>query len=310
MSGVACVFPGQGSQYVGMGKDLYERFAEARQVFEMADDILGFSISKVCFEGQEAELRQTRYTQVGILVHSIAVWRVLENRLPPVEYVAGHSVGEYSALVASGALEFKDALNLVRTRAEAMQEAGQRSPGGMAALIGAEDDGLKKLLQDLSEFGTVVAANFNSPGQVVISGDLAAIDKAIEVAKQYGIKRAVKLNVSGAFHSPLMEYAQSRLSEALRATNFSDPRIAVISNVTAMPIRSASQILELLERQLLSPVLWHQSMIYMIDQGVTRFFEIGPGDVLCGLLRRIDPNLVCYTSSNAHGIDRLLNEVL
>ncbi|MGQ9811525.1 MAG: ACP S-malonyltransferase [bacterium] len=309
MNRFACIFPGQGSQYIGMGKDIFDLFPEARETFRFADDVLGFSISRVCFEGPEEDLRQTRYTQVAILVHSVAVWRVLECKLSAAEFFAGHSVGEYSALVASGALEFKDALNLVRLRAEAMQEAGERSAGGMVALIGAEEDALERLLGDLSETGTAVVANFNSPGQVVISGDLSAIEKAIQVAKDYGVKKAIRLNVSGAFHSPLMEYAQAKLSAALRQTVFRDPRTPVVSNVTARPVRSGVEILGLLEKQLQSPVLWHQSMVYTIEQGITRFVEVGPGDVLCGLLKRIDKNVVCYGSSNTSSIEKLLREV-
>ena len=309
MNRFACIFPGQGSQYVGMGKDLCDRFPVAKEIFTLADDLLGFSISGVCFEGPEETLKQTRYTQVAILVHSVAVWRVLENRLSSADFVAGHSVGEYSALVASGALEFKDALNLVRLRAEAMQQAGERSPGGMAALIGGEEEDINRLLNDLSQTATVVAANFNSPGQVVISGDIEAIEKATQIAKDYGVKRAIKLNVSGAFHSPLMEYAQEKLSLALRETCFEDARIPVVSNVTARPVRSASEIRELLEKQLLSPVLWHQSMVYVLNQGIKIFFEVGPGDVLCGLLKRIDQNAVCYGSSSIQAIEKLLSEV-
>jgi len=310
MADIAFVFPGQGSQFVGMGRDLYDCFKVAKETFDVADDIVGFELSKICFNGPEDKLRETRYTQLAVLVHSVAAWRVIEAKAPKPDYVAGHSVGEYSALVASGALAFIDALRLVRIRAEAMYEAGIKRPGAMAAILGISDEGLEGLLKDVREAGTIVAANYNCPGQVVISGEVSAVDRAVEVAKEHGAKRAIKLNVSGAFHSPLMADAQAKLSEALRVTSFGDARIPVVSNVTAKPVTAKDEIVGVLEKQLLNPVRWQQSMEFIIGQGVKRFVEVGPGSVLCGLMRRIDSDVTCLSCADRASVEKFLREVV
>ncbi|MFC1799876.1 ACP S-malonyltransferase [Candidatus Eisenbacteria bacterium] len=309
MSKTACVFPGQGSQYVGMGKDLFDAFPEARRVFEEANEILGFDLAGTCFEGPEEKLKETRFTQPAIVVHSVAVWSVIKASGIQPAFVAGHSVGEYSALVANGALAFADALRLVRDRAEAMFSAGLEKPGTMAALIGISEEGLDGLLKEAGAAGVIAAANYNSPVQVVISGDIAAVEKAMEIARGHGAKRAIPLNVSGAFHSPLMKQAREKLAASLKATAFSDVAMPVVCNVTAEAETAPEAIRSLLERQLTSPVLWHQSMKYLSDNGVDSVVEVGPGKVLCGLLKRISPDTACVSVSDQDSIGRFLEGV-
>ncbi len=310
MEKTACIFPGQGSQFVGMGRDLFDSFSVARDTFDVANDILGFDIASVCFNGPEDKLRQTRYTQLAILVHSVAVWRVLEGKGFKPDYVAGHSVGEYSALVASGALSYVDALRLVRVRAEAMQACGERRAGTMAAIIGLEGAKIDELKREAQKAGILEVANYNSSQQIVVSGEVEAVEKAEELATKLGAKRAIRLNVSGAFHSPLMEPAREELASALRTVSFSQAKIPVISNVTAEPVTEPERIAELLERQLTSPVLWYQSMKYLIDKGVGSFIELGPGKVLCGLLRRTSGDVRCISCSDAKTVNEVLKEVV
>lgn len=285
MSKLAAVFPGQGSQYVGMGKDLHERSSAARELFSRADDILGFPLSKVCFEGPEDELRQTRNTQPAIFLHSIAAWTVLPAK--DVAMVAGHSLGEYSALVAAGALEFEDALRLVRVRGELMQKAGEENPGTMAALIGLDPATVGEVCCTAWKDGIVQAANFNSPGQIVISGSVTGVRKAMELAKARGAKIVKELVVSGAFHSPLMQSARDGLKTALAKTDIRDARIPVYANVTAQPVSKGDEIRIALEEQLTSPVRWWESVENMIADGATTFLEVGPGKVLQGITKRI-----------------------
>ena len=310
MPKIACIFPGQGSQYVGMGQDIYEAYPAARDVFRSANDTLGFDLAGVCFNGPEEKLRETRYTQPAILVHSVAVWRLIEDRGFKPDFVAGHSVGEYSALVACGAVTYEDAVLLVRDRAEAMYSAGIEKPGAMAALIGLPEGNLEALLEQAGQSGIIAAANFNSPLQIVVSGEVAAVEKAIDIARNHGAKRAIRLNVSGAFHSPLMEMAEARLSSSLRATAFSNPTIPLVSNVAAESVTEAQAIVSLLERQLTSPVLWYQSMRYLAENGVKSVVEAGPGDVLCGLLKRIDSGIECASCSDRGSIERFLEGVI
>jgi [acyl-carrier-protein] S-malonyltransferase len=309
MAKFACIFPGQGSQYVGMGRELYDADPDVRRCFDEADRVLGFGLSEICFEGPEERLRETRYTQPAILTHSIAVWRFFERagRLP--DFVAGHSVGEYAALVAAGVLTFSDALMLVKERADAMYSAGLERPGAMAALIGLPQDNLEPLLEEAGKAGVIAAANYNSPIQVVISGEVGPVDLAVAKAKELGAKRAIRLNVSGAFHSPLMEPAGKRLAARLRATDFSKARIPVVPNVTAGPVSEPEDIVDLLGRQLTSPVLWHQSMQFMRENGVESYAEVGPGTVLCGLLRRIAPDAECTSCSDEKSVAEFLEGV-
>ena len=285
----AFIFPGQGSQYVGMGKDLYEGSAAAKLLFDKADEILGFSISKICFEGPEEELKKTQNTQPAIFLHSIVLFQLINKK--QFDMTAGHSLGEYSALVAAGALTFEDGLKLVRLRGELMQQASLKHPGTMAAIIGLEAKSVNELCVEASADGIVQTANFNSPGQVIVSGSLAGVQKAMELARARGAKIVKELPVSGAFHSPLMESARAGLKTALDRTEIRDAVVPVYANVTAWPMRFADEIRTLLIRQLISPVQWEESVIHMITDGAAAFVEIGPGKVLQGLVKRINGNV-------------------
>jgi [acyl-carrier-protein] S-malonyltransferase len=289
----ALLFPGQASQYVGMGKDLYENHERARALFDAANDIMGTDLRQICFEGPAEELKQTKYTQPAIFVHSVIMAELLG--IAP-DAAAGHSLGEYSALVTAGALTFEDGLRLVKKRGELMQESGTRSPGTMAAVIGAEADLVEEACTEAASAGIVQAANFNSPGQIVISGSIEGIDRAMEVLKAKGVRLVKKLPVSGAFHSPLMQYAQDELGAVLDATPIADARFPVYTNVTALPVRAAADIRDNLLRQVTSPVLWQASMEHMLADGMTRFIESGPGNVLQGLMKRISAEVECLTA--------------
>ncbi len=286
----AFLFPGQASQYVGMGKDLYENVARARELFDAANDIMECDLKSICFEGPAEELKQTKYTQPAIFVHSVIMAELLGMTAAAA---AGHSLGEYSALVASGALSFENGLRLVRKRGELMQEAGTRSPGTMAAVIGAEADVVETACAEAADAGIVQPANFNSPGQIVISGSVEGVDRAMAVLKEKGVRIVKKLPVSGAFHSPLMQYAQDELGAVLAETPISDARFPVYSNVTARPVTAADEIRDNLLRQVTSPVLWEASMRNMRSDGIEHFIEAGPGNVLQGLLKRIDSDASC-----------------
>lgn len=290
----AFVFPGQGSQFVGMGRALAEAFPTAREVFTLADQTLGFSISSLCFEGPEAVLNDTLNTQPAIFTTSIAALRVLEQQTgyTPPACVAGHSLGEFSALVCAGALQFEDGLRLVRERGRLMKQAGQAMPGGMAAVLGLEREVVLQVCTEACTLtdGIVQIANDNAPGQIVISGEKQALDKALELAKARGAKRCIPLAVSIAAHSALMARAAQEFRAVLEATPFQPPRITVIGNVDARPLQLHELRAEL-EAQLTSPVRWTESVEYMVNQGVTRFIEVGPKDVLCGLIKRINANV-------------------
>lgn len=282
----AFVFPGQGAQYTGMGKDLYDRYAEAREVMECANTILGFRLTDIMFEGTDDELRQTKVTQPAVFLHSV-VSAMFNTTLVP-DAVAGHSLGEYSALVVADVLTFEDALRLVSERAEAMQAACEMNPGTMAAILSLPDDRVREIV---SRLDGIVAANFNCPGQVVISGSTDDIETACRVFKTEGARRAIKLTVGGAFHSPLMAPAADRLEKAILATNFRKPKCPVYQNVCASPVTNPEQIRANLIAQLTAPVRWTESVEAMISDGVDTFYEFGPGDVLKGLIRKIDASV-------------------
>ena len=284
----AFVFPGQGAQFVGMGKDLYDSYSKARQMMLRANKILGFSLTDVMFDGSDEDLRQTSVTQPAIFLHSIVAARMMTTLRP--DMVAGHSLGEFSALVAAEALHWEDGLRLVSQRAQAMQEACELCPGTMAAVLGLPDDKVSEVCQTLHNTtpSIAVAANFNCPGQVVISGSLSGIDLACKVLKEAGAKRALKLPVGGAFHSPLMQPAAERLEKAILSTTFYTPTCPVYQNVSAKGETNKDLIQQQLLSQLTSPVLWTQSIQQMIADGATAFYEFGPGDVLKGLIRKIN----------------------
>lgn len=288
----ALIFPGQGSQYVGMASALASAHPAAAEVLRTADEVLGFPLSTLMAEGPEEELTATKNAQPALLVHSVAALRVVGARVGEPAFAAGHSLGEFSAHVAAGTLSFEDALRAVRLRGELMFAAGQERPGTMAAVLGLDDAGVEEVCAKVRA-GVCVPANFNSDGQVVVSGDAAGIEEATGLMKEAGAKRVVPLNVSGAFHSPLMEPAAAGLREHLAGVDFRDPRFPVVSNVTAAPVRSGVQARELLVDQLTSPVRWRASVRTMVDSGVDRFFELGAGKVLCTLNRRNAKGLAC-----------------
>lgn len=283
----ACVFPGQGSQYVGMARDVFEADSASRALLESADRILGFPLTRICFEGPDDELRQTKNTQPAIFLHSVVLFRAMDGPRPAM--VAGHSLGEYSALVAAGALDFEDALRLVRLRGELMQRAGEERKGTMAALVGPGPEAVEEICRAASAAGIVQPANFNSPGQIVISGSVEGVRRAMALAQEGGAKLVRELVVSGAFHSPLMEGARDGLREALEKTTFRDAEVPVYANVTAEPVTRASALRDLLHRQLTSPVRWEQTIRNMVRDGAGEFIEVGPGKVLQGLLKRTEP---------------------
>jgi [acyl-carrier-protein] S-malonyltransferase len=282
----AYVFPGQGSQFVGMGKDLYEQHEEAKQLFDKANEILGFNITEIMFNGTDEELKQTKVTQPAIFLHSVAQATVAKDFTP--DMVAGHSLGEFSALVASKVLSFEDGLRLVSKRALAMQAACEANPSTMAAILGLEDEKVEEICASIDE--VVVAANYNCPGQLVISGSNKGIEVACEKMKEAGAKRALPLPVGGAFHSPLMKPAEEELAKAIEETTFSQGICPIYQNVDALPHTDPTEIKQNLIKQLTAPVRWTQSVQQMIADGATHFVECGPGKVLQGLVKKIDRN--------------------
>ena len=280
----AFVFPGQGAQYVGMGKDLYENTQIGKELFEKANEILGFRITDIMFEGTDEDLRQTKVTQPAIFLHSVILAKTIEGFSP--DMVAGHSLGEFSSLVANGALNFEDGLTLVSKRAMAMQKACEAEPSTMAAIMGLKDEVVEEVCSQVNE--VVVPANYNSPGQIVISGSMSGIDKAVDILTEKGAKRALKLKVGGAFHSPLMEPAKKELEDAIKSTEFNKPICPVYQNVNASPSEEPDQIRENLIKQLTSPVRWTQTVENMLKDGAESFVEVGPGKVLQGLIKKVD----------------------
>ena len=291
----AYVFPGQGAQYPGMGKNLYENSVEAKALFEKANEILGFSITDIMFEGSADDLKQTKVTQPAIFLHSVLLAKMLKDFAP--DMVAGHSLGEFSALVAAGALTFEDGLILVSKRAMAMQKACEAEPSTMAAIVGLDDEIVEEVCKSIND--VVVAANFNCPGQLVISGSVDGVDKACELLTEKGDKRALKLPVGGAFHSPLMEPARDELAAAIEFTVFSKPVCPVFQNVNAQPVTDPDEIKKNLIAQLTAPVRWTQTVKNMISDGAESFTEIGPGKVLQGLVKKVDRTMETF------GVDQL-----
>ena len=285
----AYVFPGQGAQFVGMGKDLYDNSPMAHELFEKANQILGFRITDLMFNGTDEDLRQTKVTQPAIFLHSVLLAKTLGDGFKP-DMVAGHSLGEFSALVANGALSFEDGLLLVSKRAQAMQKACEAEPSTMAAIVGLDDEIVEKVCGEINEI--VVPANYNCPGQLVISGSVEGIDQACAKLTEAGAKRAIKLSVGGAFHSPLMEPARAELAEAINSTHFSTPICPVYQNVSALPVSDPEMIKKNLIAQLTAPVRWTQTVKNMIADGCTSFTEIGPGQVLQGLVKKVDRAMI------------------
>lgn len=284
---VAFVFPGQGSQHVGMGKKLVERFPAAADVFQRADEILGYSLSELCFYGPEDDLKQTIHTQPALFVTSVAAYKAVKEKGIAPAFTAGHSIGEYAALYAAGAFSLEEGLSLVKTRARLMQESAEANPGAMAAVLGLSAEQVKEVVSRASDAGIVCAANFNSPIQTVISGESAAVKKASEVASEMGAKRVVPLNVNGAFHSPLMQSAADSLMEALKAAQVNNLILPVVANYTADFETEASEVRDNLAKQITGSVRWVESVQRMLDEGAEGFIELGPGSVLAGLIKRI-----------------------
>ena len=289
----AYVFPGQGAQFTGMGKDLYEQSALAKELFEKANEILGFRITDIMFEGTAEQLKETKVTQPAVFLHSVILAKTLGDDFKP-EMVAGHSLGEFSALVANGALSFEDGLKLVSQRAIAMQKACEIKPSTMAAVLGLEDSIVEDVCASIN--GIVVAANYNCPGQLVISGETSAVEQACDAMKAAGAKRALILPVGGAFHSPMMEPAREELAAAIENTTFSAPICPIYQNVVAHAVASAEEIKKNLIIQLTAPVKWTQSVQQMIIDGATSFTEVGPGKVLIGLVNKIDKSVETFSA--------------
>ncbi len=309
MGKVAFLFPGQASQYPGMGKELAENYPAARAVFEEADKALGFSISKMCFEGTEEELKLTANTQPAILTVSVAAYRVVSEKGLEPDFVAGHSLGEYSALVAVGALKFADAVRLVRKRGQYMQEAVPAGLGGMAAIMGISPAVVQDACKRAAEGEICTAANLNSPEQTVISGNASAVKRAVEIASQLGAKRSMMLAVSAPFHSALMMPAQEKLEKDLRATTFSDLQVPLVTNVDADTIRKGDEAREALIRQVSMTVRWQESMRLLLDEGVNTFVEVGPGRVLTGLMRQIERSVASLNVEDEKSLQATVEKI-
>ncbi|SEN30061.1 ACP S-malonyltransferase [Paenibacillus sp. OV219] len=303
MSKIAFVFPGQGAQAVGMGKDVYEAVDASRAIIDSADAALGFALSDIIFNGPEEKLKQTANTQPALLAVSIALLEALKDRGIKPDFVAGHSLGEYSALVAAGSLSFADAVRTVRARGEFMEQAVPSGQGAMAAVLGAEREALAALCASVSaDAGSVELANVNCPGQIVVSGTAAGVQGVVERGKEAGAKRVIPLEVSGPFHSSLMKPAAEKLAEVLSNVQVNDAAVPVIANVTAKPVTAAEEIRSLLTEQVYSPVLWEDSVKYLIEQGVDTFVEIGSGTVLAGLIKKIDKSVTIISINSLEAL--------
>ncbi|CAM4250649.1 ACP S-malonyltransferase [Paenibacillus tarimensis] len=309
MGKIAFVFPGQGAQTVGMGKDVYEASEAGRSLFKRADEALGFKLSDIIFDGPEAELKQTANTQPALLTVSLALLELIKERVKP-DYVAGHSLGEYSALAAAGVLAFDEAVRVVRARGEFMESAVPGGQGAMAAVLGADREQLAALCQAVSgEAGAVELANVNCPGQIVVSGTAEGIAAIVERGKEAGAKRVIPLEVSGPFHSSLMKPAADRLQQVLEQVNLKDSAVPVVANVTARPVQSASDIRGLLTEQVISPVLWEDTIVWLIEHGVDEFIEIGPGTVLAGLIKKTDKSVRVRSVNSLTAAAQLVDEL-
>lgn len=307
MGKIAFIFPGQGSQYVGMGFSIYENYERVRGIYDMSEKILGIPIKRISFDGPEEELRESKNAQVAIVIHSYAIYSILEQWIKP-DIVAGHSLGEYSALVASGAINFSDALHLVRLRGELMSLAGKKSPGTMAAIIGLKPDDVKEICEGLKGEGIINPANYNSLMQTVITGEIPLVSKAMKIAKEKGAKRTIELKVSGAFHSKLMEDVFVPFKKILLRQKFRSPEIPIVVNVTGDIVRDERDVRNAITEQILNPVQWVKTLFTIEAAGVKTFIEIGPGKVLSGLVKRTLGNISIRNIDDAESLERFREE--